>query len=41
MAGPNITRVVDGRAANLAVRATNVFARSEGGRLMVHHHGSP
>ena len=36
----NITTVVDGRAANFAVRATNVFARSDNGWLMVHHHGS-
>ena len=36
----NITSVVDGRAANLAVQATNIFLRREDAWLMVHHHGS-
>ncbi len=36
----NITSVVDVRASNFAVQATNVFVRGEGGWRMVHHHGS-
>ena len=36
----NISSVVDGRATNFAVRATNIFVRGENGWLMVHHHGS-
>jgi ketosteroid isomerase-like protein len=34
----NITSVLQGRADNFAVLATNVFARTpEGWRLVVHH----
>ena len=36
----NITSVVDARAANFSVQATNIFASGESGWLMVHHHGS-
>ena len=36
----NITSVVDGRATNFAVQATNIFARGEDGWRVVHHHGS-
>ena len=36
----NITSVVDGRATNFAVQATNIFVRGEDGWFMVHHHGS-
>ena len=36
----NITSVVDARATNLAVQATNIFVRGEGGWRMVHHHAS-
>jgi len=36
----NITSVVDGRASNFSVQATNIFVQVEGGWLMVHHHGS-
>ena len=36
----NITTVVDGRAGNFAVQATNIFRRVGGSWLMVHHHGS-
>ena len=36
----NISSVVDARAANFAVQATNIFVRTPGGWLMVHHHAS-
>ena len=36
----NITSVVDGRASNFAVQATNIFVRDKVSWLMVHHHGS-
>ena len=36
----NITSVVDGRAANFGVQATNIFVRGGVGWLMVHHHAS-
>ena len=36
----NITSVVDARATNFAIQATNVFVRGAEGWLMVHHHGS-
>ena len=36
----NISSVLDGRASNFAVQATNVFVRGKGGWLMVHHHAS-
>ena len=36
----NITSVVDARATNLAIQATNIFLRREDAWLMVHHHGS-
>ena len=37
----NVTSLVDGRAAGFAARSTNIFARSGGRWLMVHHHASP
>jgi len=36
----NITSVVEGRANQYAVWATNVFVRAEDGWRMVHHHAS-
>ena len=36
----NITSVVDGRATNFGVQATNIFVRTSDGWKMVHHHGS-
>ena len=36
----NITSVVDARASDFAVQATNVFVRGENGWRMVHHHAS-
>ena len=36
----NITSVVDGRAANFAVQATNIFSKGENGWTIVHHHAS-
>lgn len=36
----NVSSVVDGRASNFAVQATNMFVRTPAGWLMVHHHGS-
>lgn len=36
----NITNVVDGRATNFGVQATNIFIRGEGGWRIVHHHAS-
>ena len=36
----NIASVVAGTAANLAVRATNIFVHDQSGWLMVHHHAS-
>ena len=36
----NISSVMDGRATNFGVQATNVFVRSEGAWRMVHHHAS-
>ena len=36
----NITSVVDARAANFAVQATNIFSRGEDGWRVVHHHAS-
>ena len=36
----NISSVMDGRATNFGVQATNVFVRGEGGWRMVHHHAS-
>ena len=36
----NIGSIMDGRATNFGVQATNVFVRSEGGWRMVHHHAS-
>ena len=36
----NITSVVDGRASNFGVQATNVFVRGDDGWRMVHHHAS-
>ena len=36
----NISSVIDGRAANYGIQATNVFVRSDDGWRMVHHHAS-
>ena len=37
----NITSVLDGRASNFTVQATNIFVRApDGGWLVVHHHAS-
>ncbi len=36
----NISSVVDGRASNFAVQATNVFVRGPEAWLMVHHQAS-
>ena len=36
----NISNVVDGRATNFGVQATNIFVRGENGWRMVHHHAS-
>ncbi len=36
----NITSVVDARATNFAVQATNIFIRDEGEWRIVHHHAS-
>ena len=37
----NITSVVDGRASNFTVQATNIFVRTAGGGwLKAHHHAS-
>ena len=36
----NISSVMDGRATNFGVQATNVFVRGDGGWRMVHHHAS-
>ena len=36
----NISSVVDGRASNFAVQATNAFVRTAEGWRIVHHHGS-
>ena len=36
----NISSVLDGRANNFGVQATNVFVRNEGRWRMVHHHAS-
>ncbi len=36
----NVTTVLDGRAAEFAIQATNVFVRTEGRWRLVHHHGS-
>ncbi len=35
----NISTVLDGRAGNFTVRATNVFVKTDGEWKMVHHHG--
>jgi ketosteroid isomerase-like protein len=37
----NITTVVEGRATEFAVQATNIFVRAGDSWRMVHHHGSP
>ena len=36
----NISTVVDARAGNFIVRATNIFARANGEWKLVHHHGA-
>ena len=36
----NITSVVDGRASNFSVQATNIFVRERDRWLVMHHHGS-
>ena len=36
----NVTSVLDGRASNFAVQATNIFVRGAEDWLMVHHHAS-
>ena len=36
----NITSVVDGKASNFAVQATNIFVKAGDAWLMVHHHAS-
>ncbi len=36
----NITSVVEGRATQFAVWATNIFVRSGDGWLIIHHHAS-
>ena len=36
----NISSVVDARASNFGVQATNIFARGPDGWRMVHHHTS-
>ena len=36
----NISSVVDARASNFGVQATNIFVRADGGWRMVHHHAS-
>lgn len=37
----NLTTVLDGAVSEGRVQATNVFVKSNGRWLMVHHHGSP
>ena len=37
----NITSVIDGKASNFSIQATNVFVRSDDGWRIVHHHASP
>ena len=36
----NISTVVDARAGNFIVRATNIFVRANGEWKLVHHHGA-
>ena len=35
----NISTVLDGRAGNFTIRATNIFTKVDGQWKMVHHHG--
>ena len=37
----NITSVLQGRASNFGILATNIFVRAPQGWLMTAHHGSP
>ena len=37
----NITSVIDGKASNFSIQATNVFVQSGDGWRIVHHHASP
>ena len=37
----NITSVLQGRAGNFGVLATNIFVRADQGWLMIAHHASP
>lgn len=37
----NITSVIDGKASNFSIQATNVFVQSDDGWRIVHHHASP
>lgn len=37
----NITSVLQGRASNFGILATNIFVRTPQGWLMTAHHGSP
>ena len=36
----NVTSLVDGQATSFTARSTNIFAWSDGGWLLVHHHAS-
>ena len=36
----NISTVLDGRAGNFTVRATNIFTKVDGQWKVVHHHGA-
>ena len=36
----NISSVIDGRASNFGIQATNVLVRSDDGWRIVHHHAS-